>query len=128
MANFRCERLFVMLDEPIPGLNHLKAVEPFQFASLCSDDHAAHAGLTPLDTFTFAPFERPAWQPAAKGLKTVRGLIELYRTWLAQGHNPYGCTNEVLAANLAVLGEVEALLDAADSRDRQFYLAARDLA
>ena len=68
MANFRCERLFVMLDEPIPGLNHLKAVEPFQFASLCSDDHAAHAGLTPHDTFTFAPFERPAWQPAATGL------------------------------------------------------------
>ena len=29
MANFRCERLFVMLDEPVPGLDHLKAVDPW---------------------------------------------------------------------------------------------------
>jgi len=128
MADFRCERLFVMLDEPVPGLNHLKALDPFEFASLYSDDHAAQAGLTPLSTFTFAPFERPIWRPAAEGLRTVRGLIELYRTWLAQGHNPYGLTNEALAANLTVLGQVEGVLNAADSRDRQFYLAARDLA
>ena len=32
MANFRCERLFLMLDEPIPGLDHLRAVDPEQFA------------------------------------------------------------------------------------------------
>ena len=39
MANFRCERLFVMLDEPVPGLNHLKAVDPVEFAWHHSDDH-----------------------------------------------------------------------------------------
>jgi len=128
MANFRCERLFVMLDEPVPGLDHLKAVDPFEFACHHSDDHAEQAGLTPLGSFTFAPFERPRWQPAAKGLKTVRGLIDLYRGRLAQGRNPYGYTAEVVTGKLAVLEQVEAVLDAADSRDRLFYLAARDLA
>jgi hypothetical protein len=38
MANFRCERAFVMLDEPVPGLNHLKAVDPEAFAYLLSDE------------------------------------------------------------------------------------------
>ena len=127
MANFRCERLFVMLDEPVPGLNHLKAIDPVEFAWLHSDDHAEQAGLTPLGDFTFAPFERPRWQPAARGLKTVRGLIDLYRGWLAQGQNPYGYADEVLTTNLRVLGQVEAVLKAADSRDRRFYLAAKDL-
>jgi hypothetical protein len=128
MANFRCERLFVMLDEPVPGLNHLKAIDPVEFAWHRSDDKAEQAGLTPLGSFTFAPFERPRWQPAAKGLGTVRGLIELYRRWLDQGHNPYGYTEEVLTSKLAVLDQVEAVLDAADSLDRRFYLAAKDLA
>jgi hypothetical protein len=128
MANFRCERLFVVLDDPVPGLNHLKAVDPVEFAWHFSDDHAAQAGLTPLGDFTFAPFERPRWQPAAKGLETVRGLIALYRGWLAEGRNPYGFAEDVLATKLGVLGQVEAVLDAADSRDRRFYLAAKDLA
>ncbi|WP_165070368.1 hypothetical protein [Paludisphaera rhizosphaerae] len=127
MANFRCERLFVMLEDPVPGLNHLKAVDPVEFAWLGSDDDAERLGLTPLGDFTFAPYERPKWQPAAKGLKTIRGLIDLYRGWLAQGSNPYGYTEEVLKKKLAVLSQVETVLDAADSRDRRFYLAAKDL-
>jgi hypothetical protein len=128
MANFRCERLFVMLDEPVPGVNHLKAVDPVEFASLGSDDHAEQAGLTPLRTYTFAPFERPRWYPAEQGLQTVRGLIELYRGWLVQGRNPYGYADDVLTANLAVLGQVETGLAAACASGRCFYLAAKDLA
>jgi hypothetical protein len=44
MANFRCERLFVMLDEPVPGLNHLKAVDAVEFAWHHSDAHAEQLG------------------------------------------------------------------------------------
>jgi hypothetical protein len=61
-------------------------------------------------------------------LKTIRGLLGLYRGRLAQGRNPFGFSEEVLKAKVAVLTQVEAVLDAADSRDRQFYLAAKDLA
>ena len=128
MANFRCERLFVMLDEPVSGLDHLKAVDPIEFAWHLSDNDAEQLGLTPLDDFTFAAFQRPRWQSAAKGLETVRGLIGLYRGWLVRGSNPYGYAEKVLATKIGVLEQVEAILVAADSHDRQFYLLAKDLA
>jgi hypothetical protein len=127
MANFRCERLFVMLDEPVPGLNHLKAVDPIEFAWLHSDHHAESLRLIPLGSFVFAPFDRKKWYPAAEGLKTVRGLIDLYQTWISRGHNEYGFSNETLTTKLDVLRQVESVLEAADARDRRFYFAAKDL-
>jgi hypothetical protein len=126
MANFRCERLFVMLDEPVPGLDHLRAVDPVAFAWLLSDHDAEQVGLTPLSTFTYAPFDRERWRPAAEGLKTVRGLIALYQERLARVQVEEGRKKGVLATKLAVLRQVEAVLDAADCRDRRFYFAARD--
>ena len=128
MANFRCERLFVMLDEPVPGLDHLKAVDPVEFAYLGSDDDAEQLGVTPLSVFTFAPFDRKRWRPAGEGLRTIRALIRLYRDRIASGRPEHEQRNEVLKEKLAVLGQVEAVLDAADGRDRRFYLAAKDLA
>lgn len=128
MANFRCERLFVMLDEPVPGLDHLKAVDPVGFAYLDSDRDAESLGLTPLGDCTYAPFDRKRWRPAGEGLKTVRGLIKLYRERVSQGREEDRLRDEVLKEKLVVLGQVEAVLEAADGRDRRFYLAARDLA
>ena len=127
MANFRCERLFVMIDEPIPGLDHLRAVDPEQFAWHGTDREAELEGLTPLGDFTYAPFDRKRWRPAAEGLKTVRGLIQLYTGWVSRGHNPYERPLESITETLDVLSQVEAVLDAADSRDRRFCLAAKDL-
>src|SRR5947209_5854967 len=127
MANFRCERLYVMLDEPVPGLNHFNAVDPVEFAWLDSDNDAAYLGLPPLSNYTFAPFEKPKWRPAANGLKTIRGLIELYQEWLTNGSNEYGWSNGTLSKKVEVLAQVESILDAADSRDRRFYFAAKDL-
>ncbi len=128
MANFRCERLYVMLDEPVPGLDHLRAFDPFEFARLDSDDLADRAALTPLSAFTYAPFEKKRWRPAAEGLGAVRGLIALYKGLRADDRPEFRARNEALAKALAVLRRVEAVLDAADARDRRFYFAARDLA
>lgn len=128
MANFRCERLFVMLDEPVPGLDHLKAIDPVEFAYLGSDDDAELLNVTPLGDFTFAPFERKRWRPASEGLKTVRALIARYRDQVASERPEHEVRNDVLKGKLVVLGQVEAVLDAADGRDRRFYLAAKDLA
>ncbi len=124
MANFRCERLFVMLDEPVPGLDHLKAVDVAEFAWHDSDGDAEALGLKPLGDFTFAPFERRRWRPASEGLKTVRALIKFY------GKGPDGEGQDAAEGRtkrLDVLRQVEAVLDAADGRDRRFYLSARDL-
>ncbi|MHC5538206.1 hypothetical protein ACYOEI_08255 [Singulisphaera rosea] len=128
MANFRCERLFVMLDEPVPGLDHLKAVDPVEFAYLGAEADAEQLGVTPLDDFTFAPFERKRWSPAAEGLTTVRALISRFQDQLSSERPEHADRNEVLHGKLVVLRQVEAVLDAADSRDRRFYLAAKDLA
>lgn len=131
MANFRCERAFIMLDEPVPGLNHLKAVDPAAFAFLLSDEIShwmVDAGHTPLVDFLYAPFDRPKWRPAGKGLQSVRGAMELYGKWLDAGANPLGWSREQMEKELDVLGQVAEVLDSADARDRRFYFAAKDLA
>lgn len=131
MANFRCERAFVMLDEPVPGLNHLRAVDAEGFAELLNEAMSfwmVEAGYTPLTDFLYAPFDRPKWRPAGKGLRSVRGAMELHRKWREAGSNPLRYSQELLDRHLAVLGQVADVLDLADSRDRRFYFAARDLA
>ena len=131
MANFRCERAFVMLDEPVPGLNHLRAVDPEAFADLLNEQISfwmVEAGYTPLTDFLYAPYDRPKWRPAGKGLRSVRGAMELYRKWLDSGTNPLGCAQESLERDLVVLSQVAEVLDLADGRDRRFYFAARDIA
>jgi hypothetical protein len=128
VADFRLERLFVMLDEPIAGLDHMRAVDPVELAWHGSNALAEQAGLVPLDEFTFAPFERPRWRQASVGLKTVRGLCAIYRAWLASGQNPYGYGADVVRSKLSVMDQLEAVLAEADSAGRRFYLGARDLA
>lgn len=117
-----------MLDEPVPGLDHLRAVDPVRFSMHYSDEHAEQLGLKPLSDFTFAPFERPRWAKASVGLRTVRGLRELYLDWLTKGSNPFGFTAEMLTKKTEVLEQVEAVLSAAADWDRRFYLAAKDMA
>ncbi len=126
MANFRCERLYVMLDEPVPGLDHLKAVDPRRFAWLDCDRDAEDLGLTPLSGFTYAPFERRQWSPVSEGLKTIRGLIGLYEGRISQARPEFAARDEALKADLIILRQVEAVLAAANTRDRRFYLAAKD--
>lgn len=131
MANFRCERVLVMLDEPVPGLNHLRAVDAEAFAELLSDEMSfwmVEGGHTPLTDFLFAPFDRPRWRPASKGLESVRAAMELYQKWLDAGENPLGWPRDRMERELVVLGQAEDVLDQADSRDRKFYFAAKDFA
>jgi hypothetical protein len=129
MANFRCERLFIMLDEPVPGVDHIRAVDPVRFAGLFSTDDAEYLDVTPVERFCYAPFDRPRWHPAAKGLATIRALIGLYDKWMSEQPNE-DCrySTEVLQEKIAVLRQVELVLDRADARDRRFYFKMKDLA
>jgi hypothetical protein len=127
MANFRLERLFVTLDEPVPGIDHLKAVDSVEFAWHLSNAIAEQLGVVPLDDFTYAPFQRSKWHEASEGLKTVRALLHQYRKWIEAGDNPYMYAGETLRGKIIVLEQVECVLEAASSLDRQFYLAAKDL-
>jgi hypothetical protein len=134
MPDYRCERIFVMLDRPIPGVDHLKAVDPVELAWHQSDDDARSIGVAPLTDFCVAAFDGPPpwrekvrWHTAAAGLKTVRALIALYEKRIAAGSDPRGRTVDTLTKDVALLRQVEALLDAADARDIRFYLAVKDL-
>lgn len=127
MASFRLERLFVMLNEPVPGLDHLKVIDATEFAWHNSDQHAESLGVTPLGAFTFAPSDPPEWHDARESLATVHALRSLYANWIAKGTNPLGYKEAVLVKKAAVLEKAEEILAAADSLGRKFYLAARDL-
>lgn len=121
---FRVDRLYVRLDEPVPGLDHLRAVNSVEFAWLNTDLHAERLDLTPLSVFQFAPFQRPVWTPAAVPLRTVRGLISSYHRWQA-GDRAYWCDGPPLSADdLLILSQVEAVLAAADALDRRVYFMA----
>ena len=76
----------------------------------------------------YGSFERKRWRPAAEGLRTIRGLIEVYEGKVVQAQVEFMSKDEGLAKKLAVLRQVEAVLNAADSRDRRFCFAAKDLA
>lgn len=131
MANFRCERVFISLDEAVPGLNHFQAVNPEEFADLFDEplqNALVDAGVRPLVDFLFAPFERPKWRPAAEGLASVRAAIGIYEARLGVTSDLPGMSGDVLNRRLATLGQAEAVLDAADTRDRRFFFQARDLA
>jgi hypothetical protein len=128
MADFRLERLFVILDQPIPGIDHLKAVDAVEFAWHGTNFIADQLGVRRLDEFTYAPFDQPNWHACGEGLQSLRPILKQYHEWLERGTNPYGYADHTLKEKVVVLAEVEKLLDAADALDRQFYFAARDLA
>jgi hypothetical protein len=134
MSNHRCERIFIMLDRPILGVDHLKAVDPVELAWHQSDQDARSIGIVPLEDFCVAAFDGPPpwrepvqWHAAATGLETVRALIALYEKRLAAGSDPRGRAADTLGKKLALLRQVETLLDAADAREIRFHLAVKDL-
>jgi hypothetical protein len=138
MANFRAERVFVMLDQPIPGFDHLKAIDPVElcFACTLSQMDSDRLNLDRLYSFAVAtgerswePREKPRWRPASKGLIAVRGLLAHYDERIARGQGSAGgLIPSALPRIVAVLRKLEAVLDGADTHDRQFCLAVKDLA
>lgn len=137
MANFRAERVFVMLKEPIQGFDHIKAVDPTDLCEACVLSEADSDSLDLDRLFNFGvaagerswePREKARWRRAAKGLKAVRGLLTHYDERIAKGEASCGgLVSSALPKIAAVLRQLEAVLDKADTYDRRFYLAVKDL-
>jgi hypothetical protein len=138
VANFRAERVFVMLREPIDGFDHFNAVEPSELCTACvlSETDSESLGLEPLFSFGVAqgerswePREKPKWRAASKGLSTVRGLLAHYDDRIAKGEGSCGgLIPSALPKIAAALRRLEAVLDKADTYDRKFCFAVKDLA
>lgn len=138
MSNFRAERVFVMLDSPIQGFDHVKAIDPERLcdAFALSEGDSNALDLDPLYDFSIAagdrswqPREKPRWRAAESGLKAVRGLLAHYQSQLARGQgSAAGVSPSALPRIVETLRQLEAVLDKADTYDRRFCFAVKDLA
>ncbi len=137
MANFRAERIFVMLDSAIPGFDHIKAIDPAELCRACTTTRTDSdlLNLPPLENFTFAagdrswePRQKSRWFHAADGLKSARGLIAYYQAQITKGEgSAAGLPQTALRPLVETLRQLETLLDKADTYDRKFSLAVKDL-
>lgn len=123
MANFRIERAFLRIDGFIDGFDPNEGIDPDEFARQVFADPGTYE-RQPLSDFTFAPFDRPLWFAAEKGLKVVRAVIKEREKEL---ETATGKRKESLPKELSLLRAVEDRLDRIDSRDLRFYILARDL-
>ena len=129
MANFRCERVVVKLEQPVPGLNHLRAVNSEAFADALTeelDNALSDDGVETLTAFLYAPFDRPKWHPAAASLEAIRAALAILERWHAAESVPVARTKTALAEDISALRQVAEVLDAADTRDRRFHFLAQD--
>lgn len=108
------EKLYIRLQRPIPGVDHVKALDPEQFAQA----HGAWDDVAPLlDVDTINEFyvyegeygkNSMKWHRAAKGLKAVRALLEYYR----EGRGALAANER--QATIELFEKVESILDDAD--------------
>ena len=127
MSNHRAERALLLLERPIPGIDHLRAIDAAELLYATSNRcDADSAGIRPFEDFCFGWFGKVKWANAQEGLRTTRELIALYEKWKTMGPQPGQGTVESLEQKITVLRKLEALLDQADARDIRFCLAIRD--
>jgi hypothetical protein len=114
------EKLYIRLQRPIPGVDHLKAVDPEKFA----DAHHWWDELAPvLDVDSVNDFyvyegeygkDAIKWHRASKGLEAVRAVIAYYRA--GKGTLRQGLREAVIET----LTAVERVLDDADMHEIRF--------
>lgn len=113
----------VTLENPIPGLNHLRAFSSDELNDIVySECDAASAGITPFEVFCVGWGGRRRWASAAEGLKVTRAMIALYEKWEAAEPVPGRGTPESIGTKLRVLRRLESILDQADARDIRFTI------
>jgi hypothetical protein len=130
------ERVYLKLNRPIPGVDHLKAFDPWKMANTFSTtyDDCQALGLPPLEDFSVEDFdgppayrEPPAWKKASAGLKVARALIALYEKRIAAGADPQGRRLVVLEEAVEVLKQLANVLEDADVREVRFCFGVKDL-
>lgn len=116
----------IRLDRPVPGLDHLRAIDRSQLCSVLYsvDTDADLLGLDSPKDYAVWPGGSSRWWPASSGLKTIRGLIAHYEARIASGSDSIGgMINSALPEILTTLKQIEGVLDKADTHDRRFHFA-----
>ncbi|EAQ81041.1 hypothetical protein [Blastopirellula marina] len=124
MANFRCERILLRINEmirdfdPNAGLNHEELAWSLGF------EHDYEPGEPQMWDFVSGPGERPRWHSALKGLNVLRQLIDR----LEQKSTAAPESSDTTQKQIEALRSLEDKLDTIDTYDRKFSLLAKDLA
>ena len=114
------EKLFLRLQRPVPGFDHLAAIDPERLAELHSvwDEIAPVLDLDRINDFYVYEGEygkdRRKWFRAAKGLGAVRSVLE----YLRAGRS--ALNEDQTRAAIALFEIVENILDEADLRGIAF--------
>src|SRR5258706_14239535 len=106
MVGMGSEHATIRLDRPVPGLDHIKAVDQTELCSVLYsvDEDAEYLDLDSVKGFCIWPGQRPRWWPASAGLKTIRGLIADYEPRIASGSDARsGTRNSALPGYLNIL-------------------------
>jgi hypothetical protein len=108
------EKLYLRLQRPIPGVDHLKAFDPEQFAEYHGrwDDVAPSLDVDRINDFYVYEGEygkkAMKWHRARQGLKAVRAILDYYR----EGRGSLAA--EARQSTIELFEKVESLLDEAD--------------
>lgn len=114
------ETLRIRLQRPIPGVDHLNAVDPERFAWLHGrwDDIAGELGVDKINDFYVYEGEhgpaRTRWYQAKEALGAVRAVLEYYHAGRGS------LSDEDREETIDVFETVESLLDDADLREIRF--------
>jgi hypothetical protein len=114
------EKLYIRLQRPIPGVDHLKAIDPERFADFHGrwDDVAAQLDVDRINDLYVYEGENGKdpgrWFRASKGLKAVRAVLEYYRSGKGS------MSDEQRQETIDLFDAVERILDDADFRDIRF--------
>jgi hypothetical protein len=114
------EKLYIRLERPIPGKDHIKAIDPERFAELHGrwDDVAQLLDVDRINDFYVYEGEHGKypvrWHRAAKALKAIRALLEYYRSGKGE------LSDERRQQVIQLFETVETILDDADLRGIRF--------
>lgn len=114
------EKLYIRLERPIPGVDHLQAVDPERFADLHGhwDDVAGQLDVDRINDFYVhqGDYGKASlrWHKAAEGLAALRAVLEYYRAGRGS------LTDDQRQETIALFEIVEDILDRADLREIRF--------
>lgn len=126
MGHEKLGESLVVLNEPIPGFDPGKILDPILFDLLTVlDAEADEWGLSPYSKFEVKSSERPLWYEASDGLETTVGYIGMCQQWLAGRERPDIYSDEDIEQMLKTLNAAKSVFEMADEHGRQFHIALK---